>query len=247
MKKYILFFTLALSFSNINFFSLDKDKFNNAVLNYNQLKYNDSLTLFLELHKSGYDNFEINYNIGSCYFRLNELGKARFYYERALLFNSLDKELIHNLNVVYSKLGEKDFDQILLPYRFLFFISPLIISIINILVILLIISFIFLIFKVRVKRVFLILIILFSFLSLFLFIFNIIQISEIKSKRFVVTAKESKIYIAPNENETVLLTVNEGYSGKFTGVLSSFIKIKLSDGLTGWLKSSDILTLEKLD
>ena len=82
----------------------NKINFNNAITSYSNKKIETALENFLELSKTGYDNFEINYNIGCCYYKLQQPGKARFYFERALFFKPFDSDLFHNLTMTYHKI-----------------------------------------------------------------------------------------------------------------------------------------------
>ena len=90
MKKKILI--ILIVFNSLFLFSNDyKSLFDKAVNFYENKKYNDALKIFLELKEYGFDNFNINYNIGSTYFKLKKYGHSRYYFERGLFFKPFDK------------------------------------------------------------------------------------------------------------------------------------------------------------
>ena len=76
---------------------------------YTKKDIQNALKKYLDIFKSGYDNFELNYNIGCCYFKLEEYGKSRFYFERALNFKPFDPDLFHNLIVLYRIIQKNPF------------------------------------------------------------------------------------------------------------------------------------------
>jgi len=45
-----------------------------------------------------FDSPQVNYNIGNCYYRLNQIPKAILYYERALRSAPENDDILHNLN-----------------------------------------------------------------------------------------------------------------------------------------------------
>lgn len=238
MKKFFLFFLFSFSL-----YGNEVELFKKAIGYYNQMRYNDALFSFLEMLKNGYDNFEINYNIACCYYRLNEIGKARFFYEKALFFKPFDEDLIHNLKLIYNKIQEPQSDQILIGYKFLFFWPPFFIGVINIFLI--IISGILILLFIKFnneRRLFLFLIIVFISISLLLFFLNIMQFIKINEKKLIVIKNNCNVYIAPNENESIILTVNEGYSNKIKDKINNFYKIKLPGGISGWIKDTDVIS-----
>ena len=50
------------------------------------------------------NNGILYYNIGNCYYRLNDLGYARLFYEKAKLYNPTDRDVLHNIELVKAQL-----------------------------------------------------------------------------------------------------------------------------------------------
>lgn len=61
--------------------------------------FQDALDAFLSVDTTGYRSGALLYNIGNTYFRLNQLGMAIVYYERARMLIPTDELLIHSWRV----------------------------------------------------------------------------------------------------------------------------------------------------
>jgi tetratricopeptide (TPR) repeat protein len=60
-------------------------------------KYEDALNTYLEILQAGYESGNLYYNMGNACYRLNMLGHAVLYYEKALFFIPRDPDLKFNL------------------------------------------------------------------------------------------------------------------------------------------------------
>ena len=65
--------------------------------------YEAALDSFLVAEGTGYRSGALLYNIGNTYFRLNKLGKAIVYYERARMFIPTDELLNHSAKIAQRK------------------------------------------------------------------------------------------------------------------------------------------------
>lgn len=68
--------------------------------NYKDGNYQDALDCYTKILNSGYVNGNLFYNMGNACYRLNLIGHAVLYYERALLLMPRDPDLKYNLNFV---------------------------------------------------------------------------------------------------------------------------------------------------
>jgi tetratricopeptide (TPR) repeat protein len=244
MKKIIL--SIFLLFTVLTAFpeKIDSSLFEKGVTYYVKKEYEKALEIFLKMQQNGFDNFELNYNIGSCYFKMEKQGKARFHFERALIFRPFDRNLANNLKLVYSRVLDDPLmgEQEIMNKRMIFFIPLGLLLSIIILCLLALTAFIYMfINRINLRRLFLILgIVTASFLILFTVLF-MIQYAEFKKKIYVVTSSASNIYLLPDEKETVLNTVTEGEKGDVIVINNDYVKIKLPDGSDGWIKKSDII------
>ncbi len=209
----------------------------------------NALDKYLYVFKNGYDNFEVNYNIGCCYFKLKEYGKSRFYFERALNYKPFDPDLFQNLSVLYKIIQKNPFygEQLIMNKRIIYFI-PIYLTIIILLffTLLMLISLFILYIKKNNKKNFLILFTIFSIFTIFFIIIFSIQYFDFNSNIFIIKSNDANIYLAPNEVETVLTPITEGTKGKILEKINGYIRIKLNDGLSGWIKEENIISIQKI-
>lgn len=74
---------------------------------YSEDNFKLAADLYLEYLKKEGNSSVIQYNLGNCYYRMGELGKAIIAYERALRLNPRFKEAKINLGFVNSKIIDK--------------------------------------------------------------------------------------------------------------------------------------------
>ncbi|MBN2547403.1 MAG: tetratricopeptide repeat protein [Spirochaetes bacterium] len=242
--KFKIFLMLFILFSINIINSSINIKFNDSIKYYNNSDYKNALSYYLDILKSGYDNFEINYNIGCCYYKLNEIGKARFYFERSLIYKPFDSDLNHNLKVIYNKLvkNQDNNEQIIINSRILYLIPINVVILINIILSIIAVILLTLLYNFySYRKLILIFLATVIFFILIFTFYNIFQYKNIKDQKLIITKKNANVYLTPNENETIILTLEEGYSNKVYGELNYFIKTKFNDGLTGWIKKEDLI------
>lgn len=251
MKKYIYILLLSIIIlTNLNAKKYSPiNDFTEANNLYTKKDILNALKKYQEIYKKGYDNFELNYNIGCCYFKLEEYGKSRFYFERALNYNPFDRDLFHNLIVLYRIIQKNPFyaEQVIMNKRIIYFI-PIYITII-ILISLSILAFVFLILiyiNANNKKIFLIfLTISILFTSFFIIIF-FIQYFDFNNNIFIIKSKNANVYLTPNESENVLTPVTEGTKGTIIEEINGYIRVKLNDGLSGWIKKENIISMQDI-
>ncbi|QZK99850.1 tetratricopeptide repeat protein [Flavobacterium psychrophilum] len=70
------------------------DKGNNL---YQKGNYQEAITIYESVVKSGQQSAELYFNLGNCYYKLNKVAPAIFNFEKALLLNPNDSEIRNNL------------------------------------------------------------------------------------------------------------------------------------------------------
>lgn len=78
------------------------DLFADANRRYQEGAFAEALDGYRHLTEQGYHNATLFYNIGNCYFKLGELGKAILHYERALRLSPGDDDVEANLALARS-------------------------------------------------------------------------------------------------------------------------------------------------
>jgi len=96
---FFLPFFVKISFaSNIQ----DAGAFNRANVYYEQANYDEAIKQYDGILKSGWESGNLYYNLGNCYFKKGELGKAILNYEKARRLIPLDKDLESNYEYARS-------------------------------------------------------------------------------------------------------------------------------------------------
>ncbi|MBN1447443.1 MAG: tetratricopeptide repeat protein, partial [Bacteroidetes bacterium] len=91
--------------------------FREAVELYKQADYTGTIELLEELQRNGYGSFPVHYNLGNAYYKNGELAKSILHYERALLHDPGNEDVLHNLKVVRARARDR-----LEPVPLLFFV-----------------------------------------------------------------------------------------------------------------------------
>ena len=103
MSKYLL--TLIVSaLSCVAYADNLKEKADSAYL---QEKYDDAIALYDSLAAVEGSSVEVYYNLGNCYYKLDDMARAVLNYERALLLSPGDEDIRVNLELARSKTIDK--------------------------------------------------------------------------------------------------------------------------------------------
>ncbi|MCM8787571.1 MAG: tetratricopeptide repeat protein, partial [Candidatus Omnitrophica bacterium] len=93
-----LIFLYAQSFVN---------NFNEAAILYENRDYDKAIQKYNFILESGYENGNLYYNLGNCYFKKGKLGLAILNYEKAKRFIPFDRDLKTNYKYVSSLIEEQ--------------------------------------------------------------------------------------------------------------------------------------------
>ena len=103
MKNKLLFILL-LSLTNLFSFNDVDSIFNQSNNLYNANSFEQAIDGYKSVLNKDINNGILYYNIGNCYYRLNNLGYARLFYEKAKLYNPTDRDVLHNIELVKAQL-----------------------------------------------------------------------------------------------------------------------------------------------
>lgn len=244
--KYIILF-IAFQLSSIVSFA-NKDLQLKAEKLYADKKYQETITIYDSLIKSGYHSFKLYYNLGNAYYKHNELGKAIYHYELARKLEPQNKDVKTNLIIA----NKKTIDQIETKEHF--FIEAIKSGIVNSisttywawisiisLVILLASVYLFLIKDgIIFKRItfFISLATLFTFISSLTI--GYIALNDKQALNYgIILCRESKIYEEPINGANTKFNLHEGTKFNIIESTENFTNIKLENGNEGWIKNSD--------
>lgn len=247
----LLFFGLNSIFSNESIEQKSLiDSFEKANLLYNNAQYVESLENYKEIIDSGYQSAAIFYNMGNCYYKINDVANAILFYERSILINPADEDVRNNLQMVRNSLID-DIDQV--PESF--FISKL--NSVSALysyntwgIFCIVLSFVFLALfivyyfsnsPIMKRSTFLGLIFLFLIISIVLRLgFNSLEKNYIE-KYAIIFAQKIEIKEQPNMRSNNILQLHKGSKLKVIDEFNEeWSKIKLANGQEGWIRNNEI-------
>ena len=85
----------------------EESLFNEANEAYNGSDFATAIEKYKQFLDVGRESGEILYNIGNCYFRMEELGRALVYYERATMFMPRNRRLLDNIALAESRAADE--------------------------------------------------------------------------------------------------------------------------------------------
>lgn len=249
MKRllYIVFFITSLV-SSQNTETLFKD----ANDMYKVGKYEEAIDVYRKIEAQNVISSELYYNLGNCYYKLNNVGETIYNYEKALLIDPLNEDAANNLifakrltidNIealpksVFQKFDENYIKKLSYDNWALLAVIFSILS-----------SSLFLLFYFSYtpsrKRFF------FTSSSLCVLLLIVSLTLSYKEYAFsksnidaIVFAEKTEVKNAPTFNSEDVFTLHEGTKVKVLDAIDNWKKIKLADGKIGWIDAEDIKVL----
>jgi len=220
---------------------------------YNDKDYQTALEKFNLIENEMIINADLYYNIGNCYFRLNEIGRAILYFKKAIKVRSdhqaarrnleyaltftKDKQNSENNNVIRS-FWQKAFDSLSIN------ILAIITLIIFILFILLI-CYMIIHFRNREKAVPIFITTISTFIFTAFLIVSLLKWQEFhKSDEAVLLSTSAIGYSGPGQDFTRVFTIHEGMIFIVERNEENWSLIKLENGLGGWIKRETFVRVE---
>lgn len=216
---------------------------------YNKANYTKAIAFYQKFMNGNIKSAQAYYNLGNCYYRTNEIGKAILYYEKAEKLTPADPDIQFNLQLANQKITDKVTSET--P---LFIYSDWIkfennytekqwalISLALLCFSLLLFALYLLFSKILLRQLcfwsgFAIL-----FLCFFTFYIAHEQYGTLTSHdTAVVMSPTVMVKGAPENNALQLFVIHEGMTVAIVKTEGGWTEIKLSNGNQGWLNSSDI-------
>lgn len=255
LKKtgYIKVFVFGILFlSSLFGFAQGNTLFDEGNALYNDGKYAEAIDKYKVILDSGQHSAELYFNLGNAYYKLNNVPESIYYFEKALQLKPNDPDIKNNLSYAQNMTIDAIDIQPEVGFNKLFknMVNYLDYETWSKLSVVFIILFVFLFIwyyfstNTGKKR--------FAFISstasLFFFAVTIalaFQRFEMdrKDKPAIVFSQEASIKSDPNPNGQELFQLHEGTKVNILETFEGWNKIKLTDGKTGWIKTSDIKPL----
>ena len=218
--------------------------FNQASIKYQLKEYSEAIHLFEEIESTGKFSSEIYFNKANCYYKLQQSAEALLNYEKALKLDPSDEDAQFNLHLVQLRLVDK-LAQVPKP-----FYQKWIINIKNLrtidqwakigILFLFLFCGLFITFifssKYKIKKK------AFS-LSMFTFLVTATALSlayySLETQKTEAVLMQANAYIksAPSIHSEDLFILHEGTKVQVLEIFNNWTKIKLSDGMIGWVES----------
>ena len=214
---------------------------------YKEARYDEAIASYEQILDKGFEAPELYYNLGNAHYKESSIAKAILYYEKALKMNPADEDVMFNLSQLRSLLTDKistvpePFYRVWATnFKSLFSVDTWA----HIAVIAMAIAFVFaLLFlwskQAAAKRISFILSGL-SFIVAVLLTIVAWRTDASKQTEAIMMAHNSYIKSAPDEKSEDLFILHEGTKVVYLEYFDGWKKIKLSDGMIGWVKGNTI-------
>lgn len=221
------------------------DKANQA---YKIKNYEEASQLYLSVYNQGETSPALCYNLGNCFFKLNDFSKSILWFERAQRLAPNDEDIDFNLNVARLKIVDKSekLPSIFLVNwwnGFLHLFSATawgVISLVLFVVFLMVLAVFLFSNSILFRKT--------SFYGAILFftLFVVSSIAALSQRNSILNTHElivmqpsCNVKSSPDENSTLLFVVHEGIKVFQTDEVGEWIEIKLDNGTKGWIKKAD--------
>ncbi|MCY7409000.1 MAG: tetratricopeptide repeat protein [Chitinophagales bacterium] len=228
-------FAIATAHSSIELFT-------SANQFYNSKQFQQAADEYEKIIAQGFKNAEIYYNLGNCYYKLNNVSKSILAFERALKLSPKDEDIIHNLALARMKATDKiqhipELNVIVWWNSFTTFYSSNGWSILALTFIWLsVFAFAIYLFMARKKSLLwitgLLLMFSLSFFALALHQKKMVQ----HSNSAILVVPSSYVKSSPDANGGDLFMIHEGCKLEVLDQVGEWRKIKLEDGKIGWIQ-----------
>ena len=215
-------------------------------------EFTEAMAAYQEVIDSGYVSADLYFNLGNACFKTNQLTLALVNYERALILDPRDEEILHNQDLARSFLTDEidvlpDF---VLRQWYISIIRSLssdqwaLISLVSfIIALILFLSYLFS-SRIGIRKLsfWLAVVLMISFGVSFGFSHKKKQIDTGHNIALILSPSVT-VKSSPDESGTDIFQLHEGTRVIIVDELGDWREIKISDGNQGWVKLSDLIKI----
>lgn len=223
--------------------------FTRANIAYSENDFDRAIPLYKSIIDNGYESAELYFNLGNAWYRSRNYPRAILNYERALLLDPMNENILHNLekarlyNVdkideipeIIIQRGIKQVVGMLRSNTWAIFSMALFIAGLILLMVY------FMSLKIQLKRIG-------FYTGVILLIFSLLSFGlaakakkmQLESKGAIVLTPSVTVKGSPAIGGTDLFIIHEGTKVFIQDSINDWYEIKLSDGKQGWLPQADI-------
>lgn len=247
MKKIILIGSLLLLAWGV--MAAGENLTQQAETEYREGKYLEAADTYKKILAEGLESFELYYNLGNCYYKLEENTRAILNYERALLLKPGDKDTQYNLKMAQNRVVDKI--EVLPEIFFIRWYKAMVsyfsadqwayLSVAFFILFLCMVALFFYSSSVGMKKTGFTLGIVLLFFTVFSVIFAAKQNRLLTERDYAIVVTPSvTVKGAPDNSGTSLFVVHEGLKVRVVESLGDWVNIRLEDGNEGWVAKGDV-------
>ncbi len=216
---------------------------------YQKEKYTEAIKAYESVLDTKQESAELYFNIGNCYYKLNQVAPAVYNYEKALVLNPTDKEIQNNLKFAHKLqideikvIPKVGFEKLIRDFTATFHYDTWAWNSIAFAVLFLLFFVGYYFSQTTIsKRIF--------FIGMFVLVFLILisVVSAIFEKRHYENEKPAVIFAEivsvksePKSTGSDVVVLHEGTKVYVLEGLDNWKKIQLTDGTQGWIENSAI-------
>jgi tetratricopeptide (TPR) repeat protein len=248
MKKLIIFIILLFAFISGTFAAQDVNElFKKANRSYMKEHFKDAALKYQDIIQEGFVSSNVYYNLGNCYFRMKDYGKAILFFERAKRLDPSNESINLNLKIANLKIVDKIKP---LPEFFIFSIIKKLaigqsadtysyIGVSFIWIGLLLVVALFMNNKISIKKL--------AFAGAIVCLIMVVSSFYLahesnkylkKTNEGIVLAPSVYVKSSPDTESLDAFILHEGTKFTILDNLSSWTKIKIANGNIGWIDKS---------
>lgn len=219
---------------------------------YQNNEFQEAAALYEKIISQGYESAAVYYNLGNCYFKLNETGRAILNYERALKLEPHNDDISFNLKLANLRVADRiePAPQMMLIAWFKKIISSLssdgwgVMSLVFVWISMFFMAAYLFIRKIHIRRFLFFAGVLLLFLAVIATLLAWKQYHNEHNQRFgIVMVTNTYIKSAPAANAIDLFILREGVKAEILEEANGWHKIRLADGKIGWIQQEHIETI----
>ena len=212
-------------------------------------EYTNAISLYENLLSQGKEAFELYFNLGNAYYKSDQIAPAILNYERAAKLQPTDEDLQYNLAMAQARTVDKieaiQVPQFVTGYKS--FVNQFsadqwgYFSILAFVFMLGVLAAFLLTTNRSFKKISLTIAILLFTLSFSTFIFGAQQRSWLNSnKEGIIFQPTINVRSGPQESAEAIFVLHEGTKVNIVERFSDWLRIRIGDGNTGWVKASSV-------
>lgn len=228
--------------------------FDNATKAYNEGNYQVAIDNYHEILKSGQHSAEVYFNLGNAYYKVNKIGPSIFYYEKALLLDPNDAEILNNLSYAQNMtidaiepMPQTSISRIVASVKNILTFDQWAYAAIIFMFLFVVLYLAFYFFQFADKKRIAFIASMICLLSMALSIlFAVIQHRDFTQNRpAIIFASETAVKEEPNNRSNTLFDLHEGSKVFVEEELDEWNKIRLADGKNGWIPATELRKLKE--